>query len=323
MGRHEAFGQPQPALNGGRDLTKQNADQPVFVRGPDACARRSCAAAGQCAGFHKLRYLVPIVLALSQLAACPETTEQPSLAGQTDGAVTLSSLEIAELVYDPEYRVPADFYRDERANTQESYTLHHVKDQSNSYELCSDDFAEALSWEAADNDTRSIQGVLAGSYENSRYFEIVRDLAYPGDIGNVPGTTSPGFSRVFKCSYVDRTGVDRHLRDGYAGRMTIRPLTIEATQELVQYLWQFAFFWPGQAKVVATRSGATGAADWHSLWLAIRTGQGAGRCDRIDVVEWRFATERNSGEIIKKFEIVLSFEAQLSNGNPQICDIAS
>ncbi len=306
-----------------RDLNNQNTGRPVIVRGSGARVRRSGAAAGDCAGSCRLRFLAPIVLALSQLAACPENTEQLSLAEQTDGAVTLTSLEIAELVYDPEYRVPADFYRDERANTQESYTLYHVKDESDSYELCSDTFAEAQSWEAADNDSRSVQGVFVGSHENSRYFEFVRELAYPGDIGNIPGTTSPGFSRVFKCSYVDRTGVDRNLRDGYAGRMTIRPLSVEATRELVEYLWQFAFFWPGQAKVVAARSGAAGAADWHSLWLAIRTGQGSGRCDRIDVVEWRFATERSSGEIIKKFEIVLSFEAQLSNGGPQICGAGS
>lgn len=257
----------------------------------------------------------PLVL----LAGCLAANEEPATSGSTQIISGFTPVEVAELVYDASYRVPPDFYVDERAEVDETYTLHHVKDESNSYEICTDDFNEAMSLESADNDARSVNGLYVGSHENSRYFEFIRELSYPDGIGNVPEPTSPGYARVFKCSYVDRTGVDRNLRDGYGGRLVVSPLALEHTKELVEYLWQFAFFWPGQAKVLDTRSAVLADSFRHVLILGIRTGQGVGKCDRVDVFEWQFSADRATGVLEKSFIPLASFEAELLNGAPRIC----
>lgn len=253
------------------------------------------------------------------LAGCLAATDEPDTSGTADLISGFTKLDVAELIYDSSYRVPPGFYVDERADSDVSYTLYHVKDESNSYEVCTDDFNEAVSLESADNESRSVNGLYIGHYENSRYFEFIRELSYPDGIGNIPEPTSPGYSRVFKCSYVDRTGVDRNLRNGYDGRLVASPVTPELTKELVEYLWQFVFFWPGQAKVLDTRAATLGNTIRHDLVLGIRTGQGAGKCDRVDVIEWRFSADQATGELEKSFILLSSFGAQLLNGVPSIC----
>ncbi len=154
--------------------------------------------------------------------------------------------EVIAKAYNNTYNVPEGFLVDERANTTRSYTLYHVKDPSVSYELCTDNYAEASAWESADNFSRAVNGVYVDSYENDRYFEFIRELAYPDSIGNITDSTSPGFSRIFKCGYVNRDGVDRNLRDGYAGTLNVQPLSEGSISTFVEYMWQFTFFWPAQ-----------------------------------------------------------------------------
>ena len=228
--------------------------------------------------------------------------------------------EIASLVYDSQYSVPAGFFVDERASTERSYTVHHVLDESQSYELCSDDYAVALAWEDADNASRSVQGYFVGSYENERYFEFIRELAYEDDVGNIDDVTSPGFARVFKCSNTSRDGVDRSLLTGYAGTLNAHPLDADSVRVFAEYLWQFAFFPQGRRKVIASHSFAGGDELQHTLLLALATTRGAGSCDRIDVAEWRFSADRRSGDVHNQMSVVHSFAARLENGAPVICD---
>ena len=72
--------------------------------------------------------------------------------------------DILKMAYDTDYTVPEGFYIDERAATStRSYTVHHVLDPSNSYELCSNDLVEAQAWEQADNDSRAVNGYYVTS----------------------------------------------------------------------------------------------------------------------------------------------------------------
>lgn len=230
-----------------------------------------------------------------------------------------SNEEVLTKAYDTSYFVPEDFLVDERADTPGSYTVYHVKDSSNSYELCTDSFVEAQSWESADNASRAVNGDLVTSVENDRYFEFVRELSFPDSIGNVPGSTSPGFARVFKCNYVNRDGADRNLLDGYAGQLNARPLSEAAISTYSEYMWQFTFFWPASKKVLDTYS-AESAEDYsNTLVLAFITNQGTGACDLIEVVEWEFALDKSSGEISKHYRPVYQMEAQLDNGIPREC----
>ena len=227
--------------------------------------------------------------------------------------------QIAALVYDNAYSVPSGFFVDERSDTDRSYTVHHVLDASSSYELCSDDYAVALAWEAEDNAARNVQGYYVESYDNERYFEFVRELAYENDVGNVDDITSPGFARVFKCGNTDRTGVDRSVLTGYAGTINAQPLDPNSIRVFTEYLWQFAFFPANRKKVIDSYGTETEHALQQTLVLAIATNQGASRCDRVEVAEWQFSVDRVSGEVSKVFTTVRTFEATLENGLVRVC----
>ena len=171
----------------------------------------------------------------SSSTAVPENASSEA----TDAvAVALpSDDDIIAKLYDPHYSVPNDFFVDERAGTAQSYTVHHVMDASNSYELCTDDSTVAEAWEAADNASRSVSGYYVGAHETERYFEFIRELSYDDDVGNISDLTSPGFARVFKCSNTSRDGVDRSLLSGFAGTINARPLTAERVRDFAEYFW--------------------------------------------------------------------------------------
>lgn len=254
------------------------------------------------------------------LAACAGGGDPATVQTTASASGTLPADQaIAALVYDADYQTPPGFYVDERAGTPRSYTLHHVLDESGSYELCSDDYAEALAWEAADSAARGVQGYYVESRDSDRYFEFVRELAYENDIGNVDDLTSPGFGRVFKCSSIDRTGVDRSLVSGYAGRVNARPLDSDAVRIFSEYLWQFAFFPAGRRKVLS--SFGSEHEEWleHTLHIALAVTRGAGDCDRIEVASWRFTADRATGDVAMRFSILRSFDALLDDDAVQIC----
>ena len=263
------------------------------------------------------RYQPLIALCSLGLAACLEY-------GTTDGSeqawVFPNDDEIIAKVYNNLYQVPDYFYVDERADTPASFTFYHVKDPSTSYELCTDDHYQALEWETADNDSRVVNGYYVGSYENDRYFEFIRELNNTSGVGNITDPTSPGFARVFKCSYVNRDGVDRNLRNGYAGTLNVRALSKDVIRTYAEYMWQFTFFWPAKKKVLETFSTETDSAFQHTLLLAFMTKQGADQCDLIEVVDWVFSVDKNDGHITKEFRFLYDIEARLvDNGIPQKC----
>lgn len=229
--------------------------------------------------------------------------------------------EIMAKAYDRLYQVPEYFYVDERANTSRGYSLYHLKDVSMSYERCSIDFSEALEWETADNDSRSVAGYYVGSHENERYFEFIRELNFPNGVGNIAEPTSPGYARVFKCDYVDRNGVDRNLRDGYAGTLNMRPLSVNAIKTYAEYMWQFTFFWPARKLVLETFSSEQLNTYRHTLLLAFVTNQGADKCDLIEVVDWIFTVDKADGTITKDFRLLHQMEVQLVDGSPEKCGV--
>ena len=223
-------------------------------------------------------------------------------------------------VYDPDYSVPSDFFVDERAGTAGSYTAYHVKDSSISFELCTDDYYEALDWESSDNAGRAVNGVFVDAHENERYFEFIRELQYSSDVGNIQGETTLGFARVFKCSSINRNGVDRNLRDGFGGTLNDQPLTAAAVREFTEYLWQFEFFTASAHKVLDTYTTETDRAIGHTLRIAFLYNQGADRCDRIEVVDWRFSADRVTGDISRSFSLLYGMETEWVDGAARQCD---
>jgi len=263
-----------------------------------------------------------LLLLLFGLISCKSTGDESSQASDAIGnqlKPTPSNEEIIAAVYNNNYTVPTGFYVDARANTAESYTLYHVKDDTNSYELCANDIAQAATWEEEDNQSRAVNGQYVGSLESSRYFEFIRELTFPDDIGNVGGATSPGFSRVFKCDVINRDGVDRNLYSGYGGRLNERPLSQQSVREFTEYLWQFEFFATARPKVLDSFSNETTQSIDHTLLLATRINQGFDSCDRIEVVDWVSSANKSSGDVTRDFRFLFAFEARLVAGIAEEC----
>ena len=183
-----------------------------------------------------------------------------------------------------------------------SYTVHHVLDESSSFELCSDDLVAAQALEEADNNSRAVSGYYVTSHETDRYFEFVRELAYTQDVGNIGDVTSPGFARIFKCDHTNR----RRRRSQLAERL-FRPhqsarLDAGTLRVFTEYLWQFRFFNTTHKKVISSFGSGQPSDLRHTLLLAFVHNQGQDSCDRIDVVEWRFSADTASGEVTREFE---------------------
>ena len=264
---------------------------------------------------------LPLIAAAILLSGCGAAGQsdppgaQPPVTAKREPDYT----DLISKVYDTSYVTPGGFFVDERADTQETYTVYHVKDPSVSYELCTDDFYEAQAWEAADNESRAVNGHFVDAHENSLYFEFIRELTYPDDVGNVQGETSLGFARVFKCNAVNRNGVDRHLRDGFGGTLNTRPLTDDSVRHLTEYLWQFEYFESATRKVLDSSTTETDRTISQILRLAFLYSQGYGNCDRIEVFDWTFSTDKQSGEITRRFQFQYAVEAHRVNGVPEMC----
>ena len=57
----------------------------------------------------------------------------------------------------------------------------------------------------------------------------------------------------------------------------------------------------------------------HTLRLAFLYNQGVGRCDRIEVIDWTFSADTQSGEITRQFEFQYAVLAQRVDGTPVAC----
>lgn len=276
-----------------------------------------------CAANSANKVLWPLLPGFFLLASCggsPTDAPGDGVAPEATKARDLpTESEIIAKAYDTSYTVPDGFFVDERTGTPRSYSLYHVKDASVSFEICTDDYNEAAEFEAADNESRAVSGYYVGSIENGKYFEFIRELSYPDSVGNIDDLTSPGFSRVFKCSSINRNGVDRNLRNGYAGTLNERPLSIESIRDFTEYMWQFTFFPTTQKKVMQSFSTENDKNYEHTLLLAFKINQGFGNCDRIEVIDWVFTADKLSGEITKDFRFLFAFDAQLNNGIPEKC----
>ena len=265
--------------------------------------------------------LAPALAAIAACGGSESPTAVPEKAAEVTATPALPTVsDVLAMIYDPNYTVPDGFFVDDRATTPVSFTMHHVLDNSGTFERCSDDFSEALAWEEADNASRAVQGRFVGTVENDRYFEFARELSYEASISNIGDIVSPGFARVFKCSNTERSGVDRNEHDGYAGRINARPLNDETVRVFTEYLWQFAFFPTARKKVLESTGTSNAQAINRRLLLGFAMSGGANGCDRIELVEWTFSSDRVTGETDKSWRLVDEFSARLQNGAPVLCD---
>lgn len=234
------------------------------------------------------------------------------------GAVTQSNAEIASLLYSDSQRTPAGFYSESVPVFSGYVATSQLKttDLNNSavlhYELCSDDFNQALQWSETANTVSGDNASLTGNTATSMYFEFDR----------VRAGTPQGYlrQRIYKCAFVNRNTVDLQASSGDAGMLNARPLDAATLKSLSEYLWQFTGY-NNFGNVVLSSSGASSTNNLtHSLIIATLTrAASVGSCDSIDVKEWKHSLNATTGELTLSVTALFSFHAQESGGAVSMC----
>lgn len=249
-----------------------------------------------------LRGLVAWFVALA-LSACEVPVEDPALA-PAGAALGSADQEIAARLYAGGPRTPAGFLVDAAPPGFVQVTTQHLKAEQLaapavlSHELCTDDWNEAFAWseEVAAQATPYLDFV--GNEATTRYFELDR----------VPRGQPDRYvrMRVFRCSYVDRRGVEPGA--GFAGTLNQRPLDAAALRELSEYLWLFTTF-NNAAHVVLASEARTGLV--HAITIAsLERAAGGVSCDRVLVRDWTHAADATTGALTLTTTIVREFRVR-------------
>lgn len=259
-----------------------------------------------------------LALCLVVAAGCNDQAASPlpeSFQAQDDQrAAQFDDQTVLGKVYATQISVPAGFALEPPALTGQSYTLRHLRSKdiepwnSLTFELCSDDMNQALGWSDSAN-AGAAQAAVTTVEERDTLFQITRQ-----------DTTNVTFHRVFKCSYLNRDGVDPMASSGPAGILELGDEPALDLRKLTEYLWQFSPYSNPGAAVLASR-GSVEAEGWsHTLYLARRIaggGQTQG-CDRIERIDWRH-TVNSDGILTTLHERVRHFEARQTSAGPEIC----
>ncbi|MGE0115692.1 MAG: hypothetical protein AB7T07_12525 [Steroidobacteraceae bacterium] len=275
--------------------------------------------------FNRALRLLPGGLALL-LCACgggggsssTGSSTPSSLAVSAPGGVTQSNSQIAALIYSDTQRTPGGFYVESVPVFSGYVATSHLKttDVNSSavlrYELCSDDFNQALQWSETANTLSGDHASLTGNDSTARYFEFDR----------IRNSTPQGYlrQRVYKCAYLNRNTVDLQASSGDAGTLNVRPLDVTTLKQLSEYLWQFTGY-NNFGNVVLSSNGASGSNSLtHSLIIAsLVRASSAGACDTINVIDWKHTVDTATGELTLSLTPLFSFHAQESNGAVSVC----
>jgi hypothetical protein len=143
---------------------------------------------------------------------------------------------------------------------------------------------------------------FVGNESTDRYFEFDR----------VPRGQPDRYvrMRVYRCSYLDRAGVDATATAGFAGVLNVRPLDAAVLREINEYLWRFTLFNNAEHAVIASEARpALGLA--HALTIASLERADAGAsCDRITLRDSILTVDSGTGELQRTAAFVREFRAR-------------
>lgn len=225
-------------------------------------------------------------------------------------------LDIAQSVYGVAPSLPSDFYRDpEPYPDRQTFTVH-IKSaevipghSGVNYELCSDDFPEALTWSDVNAQAQGFSTSLTGTFETDWYFQFDRaiDASEPAMLIN----------RVFRCAQLDRSALSD---TGAAGFINRRPLDLADLRWIAEYLWGFSVHNNALNAVVASTGQAGESLLEHEILRASATRfSGTDGCDVVEVWSMHYLADRATGQLEFQERFVRRFEARLDNGQVTIC----
>lgn len=235
--------------------------------------------------------------------------------------VVQSDLQIAQSVYGVGPRTPVGFYADPPPSGHGYVSTMHVKNASVDaavvapeplYELCTDDWNQALAWSELSAQNEPQPSDLVETNDDPRYFEFGR--VRQGD---------PTFyvrARVFKCAYLDRAAANLRAPAGAAGQLNRRPLTAAELRDLSEYLWQFTSYNNVGYAVLASGGSSSAAALMHTLHIgSLARSALSSTCDRVDVISWRHTLDATTGSLQLEVATLWSFGARESAGVVSLC----
>ena len=266
----------------------------------------------------------PAVAACAALAliACGGGGDAPTAAppGAAYG-IALGNLDIATALYLDNQRTPPGFLADPAPAGAGVVATHHLHSAdlamatASSFEVCTDDWNQALTWSEQTATQSSGYASLVGTNDTSHYFEF--DRVPPG----VP--TQLLRQRVYLCSYLDRSDSSADVTSGPAGVLNAQPRSAAGMRDLSEYLWRFTG-WNNYGSAVLASVAESGAAGiGHTLVIATlsRDGVSSG-CDRIDVLGWRHDLDSASGALQRHLSLLWSFSARQSGSLALDCAAA-
>ncbi len=262
-------------------------------------------------------WLMGIIVLL--LSACGSAAEAPG--SNTSSADSAFNMKIARALYF-DLKTPAGFYQEDVQDAA-SYSISHIKntsllpvvdrDESSSYELSSDDFAEALAWSDQAAEYQLSHKQLIDNTETWLYHQFTR---FDPD--------SPQFihlHRVFKSSMLDRNGVIRSDEDSsYKGRITMLDMTAEKVKFIIEYLWTFTLSNNFSNAVVESYTIETDSAFVHIMEQARLDLSHSESCDQVKLFEMRYTVAKDSGFIWKEKVLMREFSAKRIGDYLEICD---
>lgn len=246
------------------------------------------------------------------ISACGSNTEPQETAIQSPPPDN-TNLTIAKRVYDDD-RTPDGFYQDPQLDGSAFFSVVHIRANqvamsSLGFELCSDDFAQALQWSETYNTDQNQTGPLVETQEGELFFQFARSL-----------DTVTRLERIFKCGYLDRTGVDTS-NSTFAGTLNQSPIQLDHLKLVAEYLWTFSPYNNVGSIVIDSVTQQDGTSLTHTLRLARRLpAAGAQGCDYIELIEWGHTLDLNSS-VLDSTEIQTGgFSARRDNASIELCD---
>jgi hypothetical protein len=231
--------------------------------------------------------------------------------------VTQDNLQIATALYQDAARTPAGFYADPAPPGENYVATVHVKSNDvaasgSSFELCSDDWNQALQWSEAAAAAGGTYGNLVGNSSTARYFEF--DRVRPG--------MPPLYlrQRIYLCGYLDRRNAVAGTDSGPAGTLNLRPIGAPDLRLLSEYLWRFTP-WNNYGHAVLVSEAdpiAVGASYTLVIATLVVDGTGPG-CDRVDVEAWRHSVALDTGALVRALLPLWSFSARQGAAGAEAC----
>ncbi|MGE3828674.1 MAG: hypothetical protein AB7G76_13590 [Steroidobacteraceae bacterium] len=297
------------------------------------------------AAAYRLTWLALLIALMAQIGACGGGgSAEPSAAvdgsGTGAGAVATDpspeasapgagaipgDQEIADRIYQGRDRTPPGFYQESVLPITGSYTTTHIKNtmiapigpaaaDARAYELCTDDWSEALAWSEEVAARMPAYAPLTETNANDRFYEFVRERPGPEQWLER--------QRVFRCSYLDRSTADLRILDGPGGTLNGPVRTAAVVKELAEYLWQFTVYNNYGNAVLASSGVVTGESVEHTLTLAtLVRASTAEACDRIEIVRWVHAVQGATGVIARRLEAVRTIHARDSGSFAILCPV--